>query len=118
MSCGKNCLPPVVEIKNEPCPVEFLTTEVEGTLEENPPVVGGFRNVLAAYKGSKAKVLYSSDGIPSVLSDDGGSGGVSDFNELEHRPKYDGQVMTGNTDIPEVPSIISDTDFDNLWEGE
>ena len=37
-----------------------------------------------------------------------GGGGTSDFNELTNRPKYDGQTMTGDTDIPKVPTTTSD----------
>ena len=38
----------------------------------------------------------------------GGSGGTSDFNELTNRPKYDGQTMTGDTNIPKVPTQTSE----------
>lgn len=37
-----------------------------------------------------------------------GGGGTSNFNELTNRPKYNSQTMTGNTNIPNVPTKTSD----------
>ena len=34
-----------------------------------------------------------------------GESGTSDFNELANRPSYNGQPMTGDTNIPEVPVV-------------
>lgn len=41
-----------------------------------------------------------------------GGGGTSDFNALSNRPKYNSQTMTGNTNIPAVPTKTSDLDND------
>ena len=38
-----------------------------------------------------------------------GGGGTTDFNELDNRPKYNGTVMSGETDIPLAPSIVQTT---------
>ena len=38
----------------------------------------------------------------------GGGGGTTDFEKLSNRPKYNGTVMTGSTNIPEVETY---TDF-------
>lgn len=35
------------------------------------------------------------------------SGGTSDFNDLTNRPQYNGQEMTGNTNIPAIPTAVS-----------
>lgn len=35
-------------------------------------------------------------------------GGTSDFNQLTNRPKYDGATMTGDTNIPKVPTTTSE----------
>lgn len=35
----------------------------------------------------------------------GGGGGTNNFNQLTNRPKYNGTTMTGNTNIPEVPTV-------------
>lgn len=40
-------------------------------------------------------------------------GGTSDFNELINRPKYNGTLMTGNTNIPAVPTKTSDLTNDS-----
>lgn len=102
-TCGK--LPPVLQINSEECPILFHTVEVEGNVNDNPPEIGKYKNVLAIYKEDDHKVLYNSDGIPADLSIDGG--GVSDFNQLLNRPKYDGQEMTGTTDIPNVVNAVA-----------
>lgn len=105
-TCGKGCgkLPPVLQINSEECPVLFHTVEVEGTPEENAPYIGQYKNVLLVYKGDNSKYLFNSDGIPSSL---GNGGGVRDFNELTNRPKYDGQEMTSNTNIPNVADAVA-----------
>lgn len=45
-----------------------------------------------------------------------GRGGTRDFNELENRPQYNGETMTGETNIPEVPSKVSDLDNDSNYQ--
>lgn len=47
---------------------------------------------------------------------DVGRGGTRDFNELENRPQYNGETMTGETNIPEVPSKVSDLDNDSGYQ--
>lgn len=93
-TCGK--LPPVLEIHNEECPILFHTVEVDGDSMENPPYMGQYKNVLLVFKGNGAKYLFSSDGIPSPITGD------VDFNSLLNRPKYAGQTMTSETNIPSV----------------
>lgn len=43
-------------------------------------------------------------------------GGTSDFNQLINRPSYDGERMTGNTNIPEVPTAISQLTNDSGYQ--
>lgn len=43
-------------------------------------------------------------------------GGTSDFNQLTNRPKYDGQTMTGNTNIPKVPEKTSELNNDSGYQ--
>ena len=49
-----------------------------------------------------------------------GGSGTSDFNELSNRPKYDSETMTGNTNIPKVPTktseLTNDADFQTWSE--
>ena len=87
---------PVLEIKNEECPILFHTIEVDGTIDDNPATIGAYRNVLVAYKADGTKVMYNSDGIPSVMTGD------STFDSLVGRPRYDDEYMNSNTNIPNV----------------
>lgn len=43
-------------------------------------------------------------------------GGTSDFNQLINRPSYDGERMTGNTNIPEVPTAVSELTNDSGYQ--
>lgn len=44
-------------------------------------------------------------------SDAGGGGGTSDFNDLSNRPSYNGTIMTGSTNIPEVKTYTAGTNI-------
>lgn len=87
---------PVLEIKNEQCPILFHTIEIEGTIDETPATIGLYRNVLVSYRADGTKVMYNSDGIPSVMTGD------STFDSLVGRPRYDNEYMNSNTNIPNV----------------
>ena len=44
--------------------------------------------------------------LPKQCSGGGESGeGTNDFNELDNRPKYNGQRMTGDTNIPKIDVV-------------
>lgn len=107
-TCGKSCgkLPPVLQINSEECPVLFHTVELEGnpTDDGNEPYIGRYKNVLLAYKGDESKWLFNSDGIPSKLTKDFSD---IDFNQVSNRPKYAGEEMTGETDIPDVEATVA-----------
>lgn len=103
--CADGMTPEVVEITNKECPVLFHKVPEpasKGDDKQNPPYNGKYKNVLAEYEANGALYFYSSDGIFTPL----GKGGVKDFNELLNRPKYGGEVMTGETDIPDLSSDI------------
>ena len=51
-----------------------------------------------------------------VIDTSGGGGGTSDFNELSNRPKYNDSVMTGNTNIPKVPTKTSELTNDQNYQ--
>lgn len=40
------------------------------------------------------------------ITSTGSGGGTSDFNQLENRPRYNNEIMTSTTNIPEVPSDL------------
>lgn len=96
-------LPPVLEVKSEECPILFHTVELEGTAETNPPDIGRYKNTLVVYKEDGGRYLYNSDGIPTDFS----QRGVEDFNKLINRPKYAGEYMTGETNIPDVEAAVA-----------
>lgn len=43
----------------------------------------------------------------------GGGGGTNNFNQLTNRPKYNNTTMTGNTNIPKVPTKTSELNNDS-----
>ena len=111
-------MPGVIEVEK---PIMFRLVKVPSSVGDEtafPPNPGLYRNVLLHYDINEHTYIYSSDGMPVLLTVEGGSGGTYDFDELTNRPSYAGTTMTSQTNIPEVPSVISDTDYDNLWEVE
>lgn len=94
-------LPPVVELHSKECPVLFHTVELEGTHEDNPPYIGQFKNTLVQYTNDSVKYLFNSDGIYSAVS------GATRFDELTGRPKYKGEEMTSETDIPDIDTAAT-----------
>lgn len=50
--------------------------------------------------------------------DDVNNVGSLDFNDLINRPKYSGQIMTGETDIPEVKKYTAGENIEISEEGE
>lgn len=75
------------------------------------PKNGDYCNALVKYESNGHMYVYSTEGVPERLS----SNGTLNFEELLNRPQYNGEVMTGGTNIPEVPSAVSqltnDLDF-------
>lgn len=41
---------------------------------------------------------------------------TEDFNKLNNRPSYAGELMTGDTDIPQVPSSVSELNNDSNYQ--
>lgn len=75
------------------------------------PKNGDYCNALVKYESNGHMYVYSTEGVPERLS----SNGTLNFEELLNRPQYDGETMTGETNIPKVPSAVSqltnDLDF-------
>ena len=74
---------------------------------KDKPANGAYTNSYVVYEANGAEYMYDSYGVYTPMESGGGSGGVSDFNELDNRPKYAGETMTGNTNIPDVSSDIN-----------
>lgn len=110
--CDKDCnTPKVLEIHNHECPVLFHRVIVPAAIgddETNPPRNGQYRNVLLVYEANGHVYLFSSDGIPTFISD--GGQGVDDYNELENKPSINGHELVGDSSLEDlgVDEAISD----------
>lgn len=109
--CEKENFPPQVLINvGGEKPVLFRLVRLPadfGTDEENPPKVGEYRNVLLNYSANNHTYIFSSDGIPVLLTGTAESTGIINFDELVNRPSYGGATMTSGTDIPDLSSAVS-----------
>ena len=95
--------PGVIEINNPAETVMFYRVDVpasEGDDETIPPVNGKYKNVLLVYEANNHAYLYNSVGIPTRLY------GSTNFDELAYRPKYAGNEITSQTDIPDVEATV------------
>lgn len=100
-----NPAPTVIEINNDAEPVLFYRTDIPASMGDDttfPPKNGAYRNMLVVYEANNHAYLYNSAGIPTRLR------GENDFNELNNRPRYAGQVMTGATNIPDIGTMRED----------
>ena len=102
--CDKNCnTPKVLEIHNHECPVLFHKVVVPAAIGDdgtNPPRNGQYRNVLLVYEANGHVYLFSSDGIPTFISD-GGSGTI-DYEELENKPSINGHELVGDSSLEDI----------------
>lgn len=107
----KPMVPPVPPMPPKcalPCDVTvFHRIMIPATMGDHttvPPDTLEYRNVILEYEADSYVYIYSSDGVPTLIS----NGTGTNFNDLTNRPMYNGEVMTGLTNIPEVPTKISD----------
>lgn len=79
------CLPPkVVPVEVDGCPILFRKVIVPASIGDEttfPPIAGRYRNVLLVYETTRAAYLYSSDGIPTLITD------LGEFSRLEKMVK-------------------------------
>lgn len=104
-SCRQDdCLPPqVLQINNKECPTLFhkVTIPAEiGDDETYPPKPGLYRNTLLVYEANSHVWMYSSDGIPTFISD--GGRGVDDYNELTNKPSIEGHELVGDSSLEDI----------------
>ena len=104
-SCRQDdCLPPqVLQINNKECPTLFhkVTIPAEiGDDETYPPKPGLYRNTLLVYEANSHVWMYSSDGIPTFISD--GGQGVDDYNELTNKPSIEGHELVGDSSLEDI----------------
>lgn len=104
MKCPKDCnTPKVLELHNHECPVLFhkvIVPAAMGDDETTPPRPGMYRNVLLVYEANSHVWMYSSDGIPTYISD--GSRGVEDYEELLNKPLINGHELIGDSSLEDI----------------
>lgn len=74
---------------------------------QDKPENGAYTNSYVEYEANGAQYMYDSYGVYTKIEGGGGGGGTLDFNQLENRPKYAGERMTGDTDIPDVDAAVA-----------
>lgn len=104
-NCKKDkCLSPaVLQIDNHDCPTVFHKVTFPAAMgddETNPPRNGQYRNVLLVYEANGHAYMFSSDGIPTLISD--GSQGVDDYNELTNKPSIEGHELAGDSSLEDI----------------
>lgn len=104
-NCKKDkCLSPaVLQINNHDCPTVFHKVTFPAAMgddETNPPRNGQYRNVLLVYEANGHAYMFSSDGIPTLISD--GSRGIDDYNELTNKPSIGGHELVGDSSLEDI----------------
>lgn len=69
------------------------------------PKKGNYCNALVQYEANNHIYVYTKEGIPVKIEEDAGN--IS-FDDILHRPKYDGHSMNSDTNIPKVPTSTSE----------
>lgn len=90
----------VLEIFNAAEVVDFHTVVIPAQMGDDTvvkPENNSYRNSIVRYEANDHIYIYGSDGIPVPVKTNAG-----EFNEISGRPKYAGDLMTSDTDIPSV----------------
>lgn len=77
------------------------------------PKKGDYCNALVQYEANNHIYVYTKEGIPVKIEEDAGN--IS-FDDILHRPKYDGHSMESSTNIPKVPTATSDLTNDSDYQ--
>lgn len=96
--CKKDCCENDFVFRKVVIPAALGDDETGKAKPEN----GAYTNSYVEYEANGAQYMYDSYGVYTKIEGGGGGEGTLDFNELENRPKYAGEEMTGDTDIPSV----------------
>lgn len=96
--CKKDCCENDFVFRKVVIPAALGDDETGKAKPEN----GAYTNSYVEYEANGAQYMYDSYGVYTKISQGEGGEGTLDFNELENRPKYAGEEMTGDTDIPSV----------------
>lgn len=91
--CGCNS-PKVLQINN---PAEYITFHkvsipaAMGDSTTNPPKIGAYRNALVYYEADHTSWMYSTDGIPTKLTN-----GITNYEDAINLPQINGHTLLGN----------------------
>ena len=114
----KHSSPAVLEIHNNECPVLFhkvLVPAAMGDDIDNPPKNGQYRNVLLQYEANKHIYMFSSDGIPTYISDGDEDKDATDYNELTNKPQINDVELIGNKSFEDLDAWrMTNTDIQNI----
>lgn len=104
-NCKKDkCLSPaVLQINNYDCPTVFHKVTFPAAMgddETNPPRNGQYRNVLLVYEANGHVYMFSSDGIPTLISD--GGSGTTDYEELTNKPSIEGHELVDDSSLEDI----------------
>lgn len=114
--CGcnkKSCsAPAVLEITNKEAPVVFhkvIMPAAMGDDETNPPRNGQYCNVLLEYEANGHIWMFSSDGIPTFISN-GRDQGTINYEELLNKPLINDVELIGNVSLEDlgITDLIDD----------
>lgn len=101
--CNGKCgckSPKVLQINN---PAEYITFHkvsipaAMGDSATNPPKIGAYRNALVYYEADHTSWMYSTDGIPTKLTN-----GLTDYNEAVNLPQINGHTLLGDQSSSEL----------------
>lgn len=106
-NCKKDkCLSPaVLQINNQDCPTVFHRVTFPAAMgddETNPPRNGQYRNVLLVYEANGHVYMFSSDGIPTLISD---GAGTTDYNRLSNKPSIEGHELVDDSSLEDIGVI-------------
>lgn len=102
--CKKDCCENDFVFRKVVIPAALGDDETGKAKPEN----GAYTNSYVEYEVNGAQYMYDSYGIYTKIEGGGGGGeGTLDFNQLENRPKYAGEEMTGETSIPDVAVAVA-----------
>ncbi len=100
--CGT---PKVVEIKCPGSAVLFhkvIFPAEMGDDETNPPYPGQYRNVLLEYEANGHIWMFSSDGIPTFISNGKDEEGTIDYERLINKPLINGVELVGDVSLDDI----------------
>ena len=86
--------PAVLQINNPPEYITFHKVSIPAAMGDsttNPPKIGAYRNALVYYEADHTSWMYSTDGIPTKLTN-----GLTNYEDAINLPQINGHTLLGN----------------------